>query len=196
LYPTSKAAKPLFYPNRKIVRHGLKVFAVYKTGKVFMAKLNHSFPPIISKNSQTLILGSLPGEESLRRQQYYAHKRNVFWKLIYAAFDEEFNDNYTQRCKFILGHGLALWDVCGSAVRVGSADSKITDVTPNGITALLVGYPNITRILLNGRKAESEYKRHFKNIQIPAIYVPSTSPAFASLSFEEKLCEWKKHIKA
>ena len=154
----------------------------------------HSFSPLVNPKSHTLILGSLPGIESLRRKQYYAHPRNAFWRIIYTIFGDDFNEDYKHRCEFILSKNLALWDICSSAVRVGSADNKIVDIEPNDISGLLRDYPSIKRIVLNGRKAEKEYHRYFDMLTIPAIYVPSTSPALAALSFEEKLLKWRKAI--
>jgi hypoxanthine-DNA glycosylase len=150
-----------------------------------------SFPPLVNDLSHALILGSLPGVESLRRQQYYAHPRNVFWRLIYALYSGVPDENYSVRCNFILSHKLSLWDVSQSAERSGSADSRIVSVEPNDIARFLTEYPNIRRIFLNGRKAESEYHRHFANLSISAVYVPSTSPAYAAMSFEEKSAAWK-----
>lgn len=43
-----------------------------------------SFPPAVAEGARVLILGSLPGEVSLARGQYYAFQRNAFWKI--AAF--------------------------------------------------------------------------------------------------------------
>ncbi|MDR3270276.1 MAG: DNA-deoxyinosine glycosylase [Peptococcaceae bacterium] len=152
---------------------------------------HQSFAPLIHPDSHTLILGSLPGAESLRQQQYYAHPYNVFWRLVYALFGCEPNPDYAQRCGFILSHGLALWDVCASAERSGSADTSISAVQANDISGLLIAYPNIRRILLNGRKAEYEYQRRFAALPVATVYVPSTSPAFASLTFEDKLRSWQ-----
>ncbi|GHU36374.1 DNA-deoxyinosine glycosylase [Clostridia bacterium] len=154
----------------------------------------YSFAPIIDTKSRTLILGSLPGAESLRLGQYYANPHNSFWRLIFAMFGCEPVDDYNKRREFILAHNLALWDVCQSAERKGSLDSKIISAFPNDIAGLLAEYPNIERILLNGRKAESEYFRHFGHFNIHAVYVPSTSPAHAGLAFADKLRIWKDAI--
>jgi hypoxanthine-DNA glycosylase len=154
----------------------------------------NSFPPIVSENSRMLILGSLPSAESLRAGQYYAHPRNAFWRIIYALYDMEYDADYNRRCAFLLEHKLALWDVCGSAVRQGSADSSISDIQPNDIAGLLQEFPNINRIILNGRKAEQEFRRRFSSIDIPSFYVPSTSPALAALGFEGKPRKWRKII--
>ncbi|MCL2124709.1 MAG: DNA-deoxyinosine glycosylase [Oscillospiraceae bacterium] len=154
----------------------------------------HSFAPLIDSQSQTLILGSLPGVVSLREQKYYAHNRNTFWRIIYAIYGETLIEDYSLRCEFILSKSLALWDVCGSAKRIGAADIKLTDIIPNDIDGLLKDYPNIRRIVLNGRKAEKEYRRYFSELPIPALYAPSTSPALAALTFDEKLSAWRKAL--
>jgi G:T/U-mismatch repair DNA glycosylase len=39
-----------------------------------------SFPPIISEQSKLLILGSIPGEASLKTGKFYANQRNPFWQ--------------------------------------------------------------------------------------------------------------------
>ena len=154
----------------------------------------HSFLPLIDSKSQTLILGSLPGVESLCKQQYYAHPHNAFWRIIYALYGENTDEEYSRRCEFILLNNLALWDVCGSAKRVGSADDKMTDIKPNDIEKLIYDFPNIRRIVLNGRKAEKEFRRYFPKITIPALYAPSTSPALAALTFDEKLSAWRNAL--
>ena len=159
--------------------------------KEFVITRDHSFAPLINHQSRTLILGSLPGVESLREQQYYAHPRNAFWRIVYALYLENFDIDYSRRCEFILSKNLALWDVCGSAVRIGSADNKIVGVEPNDIAELLNGHDNINLIVLNGRKAEKEYRRFYDKLAIPAIYAPSTSPALAALTFDEKLSAWR-----
>ena len=154
----------------------------------------HSFAPLINPQSRILILGSLPGVVSLREQKYYAHNRNTFWRIIYAIYGETLNEDYSLRCEFILSKSLALWDVCGSAKRIGAADDKMTDIKPNDIDGLLKDYPNIRRIVLNGRRAEKEFRRYFPEIAIHAAYAPSTSPALAALTFDEKLSAWRKAL--
>ena len=85
-----------------------------------------SLTPIGEKNAKVLILGTMPGEESLRLQEYYANPRNRFWKIIAAIFNEILPDHYEDRKKILLKHNIAIWDVAGSAEREGSLDSAMT----------------------------------------------------------------------
>ena len=41
-----------------------------------------NFPPVVDGRTRLLILGSLPGDASLKAGQYYGHPRNAFWRLI------------------------------------------------------------------------------------------------------------------
>lgn len=45
-----------------------------------------SFAPIIDGNTRILVIGTMPGAVSLERQEYYAHERNLFWKIVSEAF--------------------------------------------------------------------------------------------------------------
>lgn len=151
----------------------------------------YSFPPIVDSNCTTLVLGSLPGEESLAKQEYYAHKQNAFWKIMFDIFKQEYSDDYSVKCRIVLDNHIALWDMIYSGTRKGSLDSDIKNETANDIKGFLQDYPNITKILLNGKKAEATFKKNFKDINVTTITMPSTSPANARMSYSEKLKVWK-----
>ena len=44
-----------------------------------------ALPPVIDKATEYLILGTMPGEQSLLNQEYYNNTRNQFWKIMAAA---------------------------------------------------------------------------------------------------------------
>jgi len=158
-------------------------------GKLF------SFEPIIDKSSKVLILGTLPGPESLRVRQYYANTNNQFWRIIYSVFGETvINPSYLQKSSFLLEHQIALWDVFHSADRKGALDADIRNEEPNDIPGLILQYPCIKRILLNGKKAEGSFRKYFPSLNTDVVYVPSTSPAYAKKSLDEKTREWKAAI--
>lgn len=155
-----------------------------------------SFGPIIDKNSKVLILGSIPGEESLRQHQYYANPRNHFWPIIYALFGREVEVSYDKRTEFLLDKGIALWDVIEKCERKGSLDANIRNEKPNDIKELLVNNANIILVSFNGTKAYETYKKkvgYFPTDKILFKRLPSTSPIPGKniKSFQEKLEEWK-----
>jgi hypoxanthine-DNA glycosylase len=162
-----------------------------------MAKF--SFPPIVTPDAQLLILGTLPGEESLRLQQYYGHPRNHFWPLIAAIFGEAVPANYTDRVDLLKRHGCALWDVLESAERIGSSDAAIRNATVNPFAAFLADYPNIRTIAFNGQKARDLFRRHVLKPGLvleqgfTTIDLPSSSPLYTK-SLEEKLGIWRAKL--
>jgi len=150
----------------------------------------HPFDPIIDKNSKILILGSFPSLKSFENNFYYAHPRNQFWPILSAIFKKPAN-LLEERLELLKISNIALWDVIESCDRKNSADSNLKNSKPNDIKSLLKNYPNIEAILFTGRKAEQLFKKHFsKVINLPTSLLPSPSPAYAILSFEDKLKRW------
>ena len=149
-----------------------------------MKRLIHKgFRPIATPGSRVLVLGSLPGPESLRRRQYYAQPRNAFWRIVSDLFGTGPLDDYPARVAAIERHGLALWDVCASAERTGALDSAIrrASVEVNDFEGFLRRHRAIERVCCNGQTAALLYRR---------LVLPSTSPANAAISFEHKLAAW------
>jgi hypoxanthine-DNA glycosylase len=139
-----------------------------------------------------LVLGTLPGEESLRRVEYYAHPRNLFWPIVFALFNEAPASAYADRLGFVAARQIALWDVCAMAERRASADSEIRREVPNTIHDLLDAHPGIGTVAFNGSGAERLYGRHFaRRPGIDYLSLPSTSPAHARLGLVEKLVRWQ-----
>ncbi|ODA39360.1 DNA-deoxyinosine glycosylase [Desulfosporosinus sp. BG] len=154
--------------------------------------LLRSFPPIVEEQSRVLILGSMPGVESLRLQQYYANPRNQFWKIIFALFDLEPVEEYEERTRFLRSQRIALWDVIKMCSREGSLDSKIREEQVNDFSSLFKKYPQIKAVMFNGGKAFETYKKWIgfsapENVTFHKL--TSTSPANTK-KYEEKLREW------
>jgi hypoxanthine-DNA glycosylase len=139
-----------------------------------------------------LVLGTLPGEESLRRQEYYAHPRNLFWPIVFALFGEIPPAEYSARIAFVRSRGIALWDVCAAGTRLASADATIRREEPNAIDTLLTAHPSIRAVAFNGSTAKRLYYRYFEpRPDIAYLALPSTSPAHARLGLTEKLAQWE-----
>ena len=154
-----------------------------------------SFDPIIDDNSRVLILGSMPGPESLRKKQYYANPRNQFWKIIYRILSgcDEPPSDYRERIKFLKENGIALWDVLESCEREGANDSKIRNGKPNNFETRLRKSPNLKRIFFNGGEAGRQMRK--VNGLGPKLIerepLPSTSPA-NTLPLSSKMNCWRK----
>lgn len=138
-----------------------------------------------------MVLGTLPGEESLRRQQYYAHPRNLFWPILFGLFGEPAAPDYEARLAFAKARGVALWDVCALGERDASADATIRREIPNAIDRLLDAHPLIAAVAFNGTGARRLYDRHFpRRPGLTYLAMPSTSPAHARLDLAAKLARW------
>jgi hypoxanthine-DNA glycosylase len=151
----------------------------------------YSFAPISEKNATILILGTMPGEQSLALQQYYGHARNNFWKIIFRLFEREISTDYQERIKLLKQNKIALWDVLEACERKGSLDSAIKMEVANDFKSFLKQHPDIKHIYFNGQKAAAFFKKY---VPISEGYsfatLPSTSPANAGKTFEDKLKEW------
>ncbi|QSH41753.1 DNA-deoxyinosine glycosylase [Lentisphaerota bacterium ZTH] len=154
----------------------------------------YSFQPFYSADSGKLILGSMPGGESLRRQQYYAYPRNAFWKIMGELFEFDYQLPYELRIKALVSNGIALWDTVHKCVRKGSLDADITREEANDFEWLFSECPHIKKIFFNGQAAHKLFVKHCSKLDLPAVDIkvlPSTSPANAAWSYQKKLAAWR-----
>jgi len=156
-----------------------------------------SFPPLSAPDARILILGSMPGLASLAANEYYAHPRNAFWPLMGEMLGFSPQLDYQAREAELCRARVAVWDVLYSCRRQGSLDSAIEDDTlvANNLAGFLAGHPAIHHVFFNGAKAESCFRRHIKlalpQREIAFTRLPSTSPAHAGRSLEQKLAAWR-----
>ncbi len=151
-------------------------------------------PPVADRRTRLLLLGSFPGEASLRAQQYYGHPRNHFWPILSALWAVDLMALvYADRLPLLLDRGLGLWDVHASCRRAGSLDSAIEQARPNDIAGLAARLPRLAAIAHNGGES-ARSMRVTGAMGLPGLPVdrlPSTSPANASWSFDRKLQAWR-----
>lgn len=156
-----------------------------------------SFPPIAAPNAEILILGSMPGWISLSADEYYAHPRNTFWPIFSALYNFNAKAPYAQRVEALKSARVALWDVLYSCTRPGSLDADIDpdSLIANNLSGFLREHPAIKRVFFNGAKAESCFRKHIAPTLptglVSCLRLPSTSPAHAALSPEQKLDAWR-----
>jgi len=162
-----------------------------------------SFAPIAGAEARVLILGSMPGKASLTAGQYYAHAQNLFWCILGEITGAAPSLPYASRVRALKSSGIALWDVLESCAREGSLDSAIDDATirANDFAAFYRAHPRIEQVFFNGAKAEACYRKHVlpllaDDLGSPSYRrLPSTSPANASMSREDRHRVWKQALR-
>ena len=155
----------------------------------------YSFPPISNADCKILILGTMPGNDSLKMNQYYAHPRNAFWKIMFALFDQPFSTDYAIKKTLLLSNKVALWDVLKVCERKGSLDVNIIEEEANNFNAFFEKHVHINHIFFNGQQSSNFFLKNEQSA-ISSTKLPSTSPAY-TMSFTEKLKAWSlinKHL--
>lgn len=144
--------------------------------------------PWVGNNPKVLILGTMPGDISIKQKTYYANPSNKFWEIMYSLFPkEEGQDNK----EFITSNGIALWDCVKSGIRIGSMDKEFDDNTiiPNNLNSFLQQYPTIKTIILNGKTKTAEYYyKFFCDIEGYNIRILNSTASYISIN--EKKEEW------
>lgn len=141
-----------------------------------------SFLPVYDENSRALILGTWPSPKSREMGFYYGHPQNRFWPLLAALTGEPVpaREAIAAKKQLLLRHGLALWDTLERCTITGASDASIRDAVPNDIAALLANAP-IQAVFCNGATAYRLYQKYLEPVSgIPAVKLPSTSPANAA----------------
>jgi hypoxanthine-DNA glycosylase len=160
-----------------------------------------SFPPIENIHAKVLILGSMPGKASLRAGQYYAHPRNAFWPIMGELVGADPSLPYEARIEKLKSAGIALWDVLAACVRDGSLDADIIEasIVANDFNTFLLTHADITQVFFNGAMAEKCFLNYVRPLLEPKPLVfqrlPSTSPAHASKTYQQKLEAWEDKLK-
>lgn len=154
--------------------------------------LTHTIKPVYDANSRILILGSFPSVKSRENRFFYGHPQNRFWKVIATLTGNPVPVCVEEKKELLLNNHIAVWDVIASCSIQGSSDSSIRDVVVNDFTQILEAAP-IRAIYVNGNKAFELYQKYAaSSIKIPAIKLPSTSPANAAWSVDRLCEEWKQ----
>ncbi|MGB9929319.1 MAG: DNA-deoxyinosine glycosylase [Methanosarcina sp.] len=135
------------------------------------------FPAVLDENTEILILGSLPGEVSLRKHQYYGHPGNDFWRLVGRNIGEDLQSmDYTSRLETLKRHKIGLWDVFKAGKREGSEDARIKDEEVNQFSLLREVAPKLRLVFFNGKKA-GEYEPVLRKMGYKTKILPSSSGA-------------------
>lgn len=156
--------------------------------------ITHEFEPIFDERSRVLILGTLPSVKSREGQFYYHHPQNRFWKVLAKICKTEPPATIAAKKAMLLEHGIAIWDVVQSCDIIGSSDSSIKNVTPADLSVIL-RRASVKTIFLNGGKAWDLYQKYCAGMtELPAVKLPSTSPANAAWSLEKLVTVWEEEL--
>ena len=160
-----------------------------------LIKITHPFAPVYNTQSKILILGTMASPKSREYGFFYGHPQNSFWRVLAYIFDAELPETIEDKKCFLLKNKIALWDVLHSCEIIGADDNSIKNPVVNNFSEIL-NNSEIKNIFTTGKTATKLYDKYcFKDTQIPAIYLPSTSPANRKYYNFVKLCEEYKIIK-
>ncbi|MGV3459165.1 MAG: DNA-deoxyinosine glycosylase [Flavobacterium sp.] len=157
--------------------------------------MKKAFPPVADENSKILILGTMPGEKSLKLQQYYGNRGNRFWAIMFDIFGEQFTDDYDKRTGLLKRNRIALWDVLAYCEREGSLDSNIKNESANDFEAFYKTHPQIRHVFFSSKNAAAYYDKYVgRRGNVVYDVLPSPSGANATMRPAEKLEAWREKI--
>jgi hypoxanthine-DNA glycosylase len=161
--------------------------------KPISSNLKMSLDAISNVDTRILILGTIPGDKSLLQNEYYANKRNKFWKIIATITNVSLPFTYQDKIELLHSNHIGIWDVVHKANREGSLDAAIKDEYPNDIYGFISKHNNLRVICFNGTKSQSLYDKYFiRETSIKYVLLPSTSSANARMAFDNICKQWKQ----
>ena len=158
-------------------------------------RIQHPFPPLYDRNSCILILGSFPSVKSREQRFFYGHPQNRFWAVLASILSCPVPEDIPEKRQMLLSHGIALWDSIASCEIAGSSDASIDMVVPNDLSPIFEE-AEIQQVFCNGKKSWEMYHKYIAPVSgMPAICLPSTSPANASWSLEKLCSAWSEQLR-
>ncbi len=158
-----------------------------------MQSYTHPFDPILFPDTQILILGTFPSLDSFKYDFYYAHKRNQFWKILADIYDMPV-ESRAEKITLLQRAKIGLWDIVASCERKNSSDTNLKNCTLHDIPAVLKVYPSIVLIAFTGQKAAQLYRKGYADLPVKTVVLPSPSPAYASMRYEERKKIYKETL--
>jgi len=146
--------------------------------------------PIYNEDTEVLILGSAPSVQSLKKQQYYGNKGNLFWQIIFTALQVADPKSYEKRLQLLLDHHIGLWDVFQNFERTGSMDHRFTKYQFNDFHTMLENSA-IKTIIANGKTAYHEIMAQQLFPKQTVYHCLSTSGANNS-RMQQRQNEWEQ----
>jgi len=163
-----------------------------------------SFNSIENRDSQILIVGTMPGIESLKKGEYYAHPKNHFWDIIFRVFKDDFDFfqpvqetiSYPEKIELLKKNRIALWDVLKFCARKGNLDKDIRNEIKNDFDLFFLEHVEIRKVIFNGKNAHKYFNESYGHIltdRIESSVLNSTSSSNTNNVFNV-LNEWKNNL--
>lgn len=159
--------------------------------------------PIIDKDTKILILGTIPGTDSLTNKRYYDNRDNIFWDIIFRIFDKnwsmddlvhECNINYNIKIKLLLENKIGLWDVIKSCNRKGNSDREIKNPVYNDFNKLFIKHPQIKKIIFSSKEAYKHYKKEIKHPQHISFEILYSTSSLCPINTFYVFRQWKNAL--
>jgi hypoxanthine-DNA glycosylase len=116
------------------------------------------------------------------------------WPILSALTGDDLAGlPYADRLPRLLAHGFGLWDVVKACEREGSLDANIRNAAANDFVRLRELCPRLQTVGFNGQ-ASGKFAPQFSAAGYRTVVLPSTSPAHAALSFDQKLASWRQLV--
>lgn len=160
----------------------------------------HAFGDFIPPTTKYLMLGSFTAKRNDDSYHwFYATKRNKFWPILENVYNINL-DKKEEKLKLFTKLGIAMADIIRQCERNkgNNSDNNLVHIVYNTeMVDKIVRENKIKRIFFSSRLVEKEFKRLFNDLieefpQIKLIYLPSPSPRYAAMSFEEKVKRYKE----
>ena len=153
----------------------------------------NSFDSVSNSETKILVIGTMPGNISLLKGEYYCNPRNRFWKNISNITKRNLPLDYNGKLEMLLNAKIGIWDVAFKATRKGSLDRDIENVEPNYLESFIEMHKNIRNIVFNGQKAENLFNKYFeRKYDIKYISMPSTSSTNTHYDDDELFNIWQE----
>ena len=149
-----------------------------------MGEIIRGFEPFAPDGAKVLILGSFPSVKSRSAQFYYGNPQNAFWKIMAEFFNESPPKTLEEKKLLLSRRQIALWDIVTECEIVGSKDATIKNYRVADLSQFLQN-SEISLIIINGGKAYEIFLKNYKDLKIPYVGLPSTSPANTRLDKEK-----------
>jgi len=150
----------------------------------------HPFKPIIDPSCKVIILGSVPSIKTIEFGFPYANPHNRFWKILSQHCQCEFYDlDLDKKRSILLQNNIAMFDAIKECDICGSADSSVKNIVPTNVDELIRD-TNIKKVLCNGSLSYNIVNKYNNLYGIECKKMPSTSPANATISYQNLKNIW------